>query len=120
MTITKTAATLTATQTIYGLQRAQRLEDITKRMGFPVHPALASLEWEDERTDVHGIGCSTHGSRNDQTFVTYTCACGFETGQCPSELDAAADLISHALTTCACCHGPKHPDNFPRCSSCAF
>jgi hypothetical protein len=119
MTIT-TAAALTATQTIYGFERAQQLEDVTKRMGFPVHPALASLEWEDERTDVHGIGCRTQGSRNDQTFVTYTCACGFETDQRPSELDAAADLISHALHTCAQCHGEKAADNFPRCSNCAF
>ena len=112
---------LTATQTIYGLERAQQLEDITNRMGFPIHPALASLEYEDERTDVHGIGSACHGwSAQNERIVTYTCTCGVTTPECATMFDATCALISHALRTCAQCGDEKPSDNFPRCSGCAF
>jgi hypothetical protein len=59
---------------------------------FPTHPALTVLAWEDERTDVHAVACRTHCDG-----VSYLCACGFETKRRATDLDASADLISHAL-----------------------
>lgn len=82
---------------------------------FPSHPALMVLAYEDERTDVHGVAC-----RSMRTGISYACACGFETEQHATDLDASADLISHALTTCADCGNAKPSDAFPRCSACAF
>jgi len=88
---------------------------------FPQHPALARLLWTDERTDIHGA----EGGNTDGTM--WRCACGWDTGECGSVLNATAALISHALHTCARCGGPKpatdmdgRMDVFPRCSRCAF
>jgi cytochrome c553 len=118
----QTTMTLTATQIIHGLAGAERLE----RNPFfaPFHPALAILDWEDDRTDVHGIACSAQGRDTDDgpSLFHFTCHCGFETAKHLTEAkdDATAELVEHALTACAMCHGPKRPGNFPRCSGCAF
>lgn len=87
---------------------------------MPSHPALTVLAWEDERTDVHSAACCTSGRDTEGLFVQYQCACGFETAHRATDLDASADLISHALTTCADCGNAKPSDTFPRCSPCAF
>ncbi|MFE6634678.1 hypothetical protein ACFVFT_14925 [Streptomyces tendae] len=94
----------------------------------PVHPALATLAWEDERTDVHAVIGGQHGTGLDGVGrYAFTCACGHKTPECASVLDASAAIISHALHTCAVCHGPNpatdlrgQMDVFPRCSHCAF
>jgi hypothetical protein len=83
---------------------------------LPNHPALAVLPWETEVTDVHGVAVMASGPDG----VMYGCYCGHDTDRYPTVLDACAALISHALKTCAACHGPKPADNFPRCSPCAF
>jgi hypothetical protein len=87
---------------------------------MPDHPALMVLAWEDERTDVHSAAGRTSGRDIDGLFVQYQCACGFETQHRATDLDASADLISHALSTCAECGADKPRDTFPRCSGCAF
>lgn len=88
---------------------------------IPAHPALTPIAWDNDRTDVHGVACITHGwDAQGQPAVTYTCACGFETAECATDFDATCELISHALNTCAACRGEKPADNFPRCSRCAF
>ena len=112
---------LTATQIIHGLTGAKRCERIADR-GIPAHPALAVLEWENTRTDVHGVACSTMARYTDDgpTLYHFNCHCGFETAKRQEKDDATAELIQHAMTTCAVCQGPKPSDNFPRCSGCAF
>ncbi len=82
---------------------------------LPTHPALTRIGWDDDRTDVHGVTSATYQSGT----VTYTCACGHRTGP-GTDFDATAALISHALHSCADCHGPKPADRFPRCSPHAF
>lgn len=93
----------------------------------PQHPALAVLQWECERTDIHGVSGGTLALGR----YSFRCACGFETPQCATVLDASASIITHALNTCADCGGPKpsriavgpaagQMDTFPRCSGCAF
>lgn len=121
MTFTKPVMDLTATQIIHGPQGAQRIEH-DHGSSFPIHPALAILEWEDDRTDVHGIACRTHGHSYDggTSLVWLACHCGTETAKHPTEDAATAELVEHALITCAACHGPKPAGNFPRCSNCAF
>lgn len=112
---------MTVTETIYGRDRAQQLEDIMRKMRLPTHPALAALEYEEERTDLHGVGGSRHGwDAQNEPIVQYTCACRFTTAEHATAFDATCELISHALHTCAKCHGPKPADSFPRCSDCAF
>lgn len=98
----------------------------------PVHPTLAVLAWEDTRTDVHGVvGGQVGRHPNGPGRYSFTCACGFDTGELPSALDASAEIILHAMTTCATCQGkkPSHVafgpcagqlDTFPRCSQHAF
>jgi hypothetical protein len=123
---TTTTATLTATQVIYGITGARRFEN-GDGCGSPIHPALAILAWEDNRTDVHGVACSTMGRYTDDGLVLhhFDCHCGFETDKHETKDAATAELVEHALTTCAACQGPKPTglpigDNFPRCSNCAF
>jgi hypothetical protein len=87
---------------------------------MPSHPALTVLAYEDERADVHSAAVRTCGRNDEGLFVQYQCACGFETAQRATDLDASADLISHALSTCADCGADKPRDTFPRCSACAF
>lgn len=64
---------------------------------LPAHPALTVLAWEDERTDVHGVALRTSGHNDDGHFVQYDCVCGFKTAERATDLDASAELISHAL-----------------------
>lgn len=91
------------------------------------HPALATLAWDDDHTDIHAIAViSTVGGGQ----ASFTCACGYETAVA-ARTDAHVELIEHALTTCANCGGPKPStvafgpkagamDTFPRCSACAL
>jgi hypothetical protein len=116
---------LTATQIVHGLTGAKRFENGAS--GSPVHPALAILEWESTRTDVHGVACRTQDRAYDDSgsLVWFACHCGVETGKHAAEADATAELVEHALSTCAVCQGPKETglpigDNFPRCFNCAF
>jgi len=81
----------------------------------PAHPSLAVLAWEDTRTDVHGVACATRSGG-----VSYLCACGFETEMHPTELDASAELISHAVKTCAECGADKPLTVRPTCAQCAY
>lgn len=119
-----TRTTLTATQIVHGLARAKRFEH--GGSGAPIHPALAVLEWESTRTDVHGVALTSHVRDTDDgpSLIRFECHCGFETGKHETRDAAVAELVEHALTTCAVCQGPKDPgligDNFPRCSDCAF
>jgi hypothetical protein len=69
---------------------------------------------------VHSAAGRTSGRNREGLFVQYQCACGSETAQCATDLDASAGLISHALSTCADCGVDKPRDTFPRCSACAF
>jgi mono/diheme cytochrome c family protein len=62
----------------------------------PTHPALATLAWEDERTDVHAVIGGQHGIGR----YAFTCA------------------VCHAPNPATDMHGQM--DVFPRCSSCAF
>lgn len=114
------ATGLTATQIIYGVREAQRLEDLRRNGPWPMHPALAVLEWDAELSDVHGAGNATFGRNERGSYVQYECVCGAKTDEHATEFDAACELISHALHTCAACHGTKPACNFPRCSDCAF
>ncbi len=102
---------LTATEIVYGLR------SITARAATdePTHMALAVMEWEDDRTDIHSGGYDINA---DGTH-TYTCVCGFETGPLRSHHEGSAQLISHALHTCARCQGPKTADQFPLGRCCA-
>lgn len=115
--MTTTAATVNAI--IY----ANPADAPTPAIWEPTHPALAALAWEDERTDVHAV----IGGQLGLARYAFSCACGYETPECTSLLDASAAIISHALHTCAVCHGPNpatdmhgQMDVFPRCSGCAF
>ncbi len=109
----------TATQIVHGIKSAERYwcDDISLH---PSHAALAVPAWDDERTDVHSIGGSIWGRNPAGPFTRHLCACGFETDECSTDFEATAQIVSHALHSCAACHGPKPAGNFPRCSVCAF
>lgn len=70
-----------------------------------VHPALQILDWDDDRTDVHGIAAkTTMGAAVSTIGVVATelsCYCGFKTGPRPTDREAFEALVEHALTTCA-------------------
>ncbi|MEU1800858.1 hypothetical protein [Streptomyces sp. NPDC019937] len=124
--------TLTAAMTVNAILYANPADAPAPYSWEPAHPALATLAWEDERTDVHAIAGGQHGVSPDGLGrYAFTCVCGFETAECASPLDASAAIISHALNTCADCGGPKpsviafgpaagQMDTFPRCSGCAI
>ena len=80
------------------------------------HPALARLPWEHDITDVHGIACGHY----DGLTTALDCYCGYTTGQQSDHAAALAELVEHAISTCALCQGPKSRDYFPRCSPHAF
>lgn len=116
---------LTATQIVHGLTGAKRFEN-GDGCGAPIHPALAILEWESTCTDVHGVACISQARETDDgpSLTWFDCHCGFKTAKHETKDAATAELVEHALSTCAVCQGPKDPgligDNFPRCSNCAF
>ncbi len=116
-----TTTELTATQIVHGVTGATRFEN-GDGFGHPMHPALAILGWDDDRTDVHGIANKTSGREayDGPVLARFDCHCGFETRKHEGDAEATAELADHALRTCAVCRGPKPSGNFPRCSNCAF
>ncbi len=60
------------------------------------------------------------GRDTDGLFVAYACACGFETSHQRSDLDASAELISHALHTCVECGQDKPRGWGARCYACGL
>ncbi|MFD8866041.1 hypothetical protein ACFV1F_16980 [Streptomyces sp. NPDC059590] len=119
--------TLTTAMTVNAILYANPADAPAPYSWEPAHPALATLAWEDERTDVHAVIGGQYGLAR----YAFTCACGFETPECTNVLDASAAIISHALNSCADCGGPKpsviafgpaagQMQTFPRCSRCAL
>lgn len=110
--------TVTATEIVYGAAYTPH-----PYSWEPQHPALAIVQWECERTDIHGV----IGGQFALGLRSFDCACGWKGPECSTEFDAAAAIISHALNNCAACGGEKpattvdgRMDAFPRCSRCAF
>lgn len=89
------------------MRQLMKIEEMT-------HPALAVLDWEDGRADVHGIGALV--LKDGRTVLR--CHCGHDTAAMEDDADALAALVEHALAACAACGGPKPRGNAPRCEPC--
>lgn len=112
--LTPAAPALTATALANGFDYAPRPYDWE-----PQHPALAVLDWEDERTNLHGVtgGQSGPGTSGLGAY-SFSCACGWTGDEQRTVLDASAAIISHAVHTCATCAEPKVNPIGPYCTRC--